>query len=946
MSNINANNINSQNITVTNLNVTNINGRPYSSGCNTCGSWVPCQSCDYSGPDVCDCGTDCDFVPDVCDCYVPPSGGEQGPTGPTGEQGPTGIQGSTGEQGPTGPTGIYGPALFTLSQTNTNLLIYPANKITQISGGTSPIKFTTSLEPYSYMNSYLTFRYNGSGNTLVGSLTTNIPTNPPPYTYGIVIFSNGQIDIYINNSVVATNVSTATSGNIFTITATNSGAYFYQNGIQIYQSSLIGSTLSLYALFGTQFDTTVIDLIAFGPIPSGSTGEQGPTGNTGLQGPTGFTGPTGEQGPTGPTGIQGESGTSSGLLLYLNQSQTPSPAISTYKLLSLIQSVAGPQQVNTIVNGIISNVLVTTFANYLTGLNSPSFIPPGIWDLNIFASLSTANGVSIKFQLFGGNGGGEVQLGGTSSSVAITTTSSAQYTATLDLPYISLAGYTYLLVKILADNPNNTNRTLTTYYESSSTYSHIHSSFGVLGNTGPQGPTGNTGPTGPTGPQGSTGTGGALGYYGSFYDTTIQTNVGQPTNTANYMKLNTPAEANGVSIVNDGLGNPTQITVANSGTYNIQFSAQLEKASGGGSSVVNIWLLKNGTNEVYTDTQIAASGSSSSSLEVPAWNFMLSLNAGDYLQIAWFSTDVNIRLFAQGSQVGPPATPGIPSVILTVQQVMYTQLGPTGPTGLLGTVGPISVSSTANGASITGTTLNLAPADGTNGGVVTNTTQTFSGKKTIDINIVGGATGSIPYQSSPSVTALLASGPTGSVLTSSGPNLIPSWSSIPIALINIIYPIGSIFQSTVVTNPGTYITGTTWVAYGEGQVLVGKAPSGTFVTAGSTGGSETVTLSSNNLPLHTHNNTLSDPGHSHLLVYQGSQGAGRSVYGDYLLSGGIDFFTPPTPQANSASAVSGPAIADTSTTGITITNGNNTTTNTAVNILQPYIVVYTWTRTA
>ena len=74
MSNINANNITSQNITVTNLNVTNINGRPYSSGCNTCGYWVPCPGCDYSGPDVCDCGTDCDFVPDVCDCYVPPCG--------------------------------------------------------------------------------------------------------------------------------------------------------------------------------------------------------------------------------------------------------------------------------------------------------------------------------------------------------------------------------------------------------------------------------------------------------------------------------------------------------------------------------------------------------------------------------------------------------------------------------------------------------------------------------------------------------------------------------------------------------------------------------------------------------------------------------------------------------------------------------------------------------
>ena len=58
--------------------------------------------------------------------------------------------------------------------------------------------------------------------------------------------------------------------------------------------------------------------------------------------------------------------------------------------------------------------------------------------------------------------------------------------------------------------------------------------------------------------------------------------------------------------------------------------------------------------------------------------------------------------------------------------------GAQGATGVLGSVGAISASSTANGASITGTTLNLAPADGTNGGVVTNTTQTFAGVKTFN----------------------------------------------------------------------------------------------------------------------------------------------------------------------------------------------------------------------
>ena len=51
------------------------------------------------------------------------------------------------------------------------------------------------------------------------------------------------------------------------------------------------------------------------------------------------------------------------------------------------------------------------------------------------------------------------------------------------------------------------------------------------------------------------------------------------------------------------------------------------------------------------------------------------------------------------------------------------------------TVGAISASSNANGAAITSGVLNLAPADATNGGIVTTGTQTFSGNKEIIGNL-------------------------------------------------------------------------------------------------------------------------------------------------------------------------------------------------------------------
>ncbi len=231
--------------------------------------------------------------------------GATGAVGHTGATGAVGHTGATGPQGIQGETGIYGPALFTLSQTNTNLSIEPANKITHISDPTN--QFTSTLESYSYMNSYVTFRYVTTGGTTVGALSNNVVTQS--YTYGIVIDGSSIINIYINNSSVPP-LGSATANDIFTIIATNTGAYFYQNGTQIYQDTLI-TTSPLKALFGSSQVGSIIDLIAFGPVGSGSTGATGPqgeTGHTGAVGHTGATGATGARGHTGATGAVGHTG--------------------------------------------------------------------------------------------------------------------------------------------------------------------------------------------------------------------------------------------------------------------------------------------------------------------------------------------------------------------------------------------------------------------------------------------------------------------------------------------------------------------------------------------------------------------------------------------------------------------------------------------------------------
>ena len=125
----------------------------------------------------------------------------------------------------------------------------------------------------------------------------------------------------------------------------------------------------------------------------------------------------------------------------------------------------------------------------------------------------------------------------------------------------------------------------------------------------------------------------------------------------------------------------------------------------------------------------------------------------------------------------------------------------------------------------------------------------------------------------------------------------------------IVYPVGSIYTNmAVATNPATLLGMGTWVAFGEGRVLVGKAGSGTFDTLAATGGTETHTLSTSEIPSHTH--TMSG---------NNANDAGSSV-----------------PDVNTKSGSSTAVVNTTTATG-----GGG-----AHNNLQPYIVVYMWKRTA
>ena len=149
-------------------------------------------------------------------------------------------------------------------------------------------------------------------------------------------------------------------------------------------------------------------------------------------------------------------------------------------------------------------------------------------------------------------------------------------------------------------------------------------------------------------------------YYGAFSDFTNQSAALVDTGYA--VTINTTDLSNGVSIVDN-----SKITFAHNGIYDLQFSFQLSSEVTNGENDVTIWLKKNGVDMVGSASYIAVprktGGISGHSL--PAWNFLLDINADDYIEFYWSTTNINVSLKTYSASYHP----SIPSVIITATQI-------------------------------------------------------------------------------------------------------------------------------------------------------------------------------------------------------------------------------------------------------------------------------------
>jgi hypothetical protein len=131
-------------------------------------------------------------------------------------------------------------------------------------------------------------------------------------------------------------------------------------------------------------------------------------------------------------------------------------------------------------------------------------------------------------------------------------------------------------------------------------------------------------------------------------------------------------------------------------------------------------------------------------------------------------------------------------------------------------------------------------------------------------------------------------------------------------LLDFIYPIGSIYMSVKNVSPTTFLGGT-WVAWGAGRVPIGVDSTQTeFNTVERTGGEKTHTLTSNEMPVHSHAQNITADN-------------GNITAGVCRVDWNYDRLGVSLPQGN---------------------NTENTGGGAAHNNIQPYITCYMWKRTA
>ena len=153
--------------------------------------------------------------------------------------------------------------------------------------------------------------------------------------------------------------------------------------------------------------------------------------------------------------------------------------------------------------------------------------------------------------------------------------------------------------------------------------------------------------------------------YISCFDLTDQSAV---VDTPTPVKFNTVGASNDISVTNNGSGNPTRITFANNGLYNVSVNLQIDN-SGAADYSLRIWQRINGVDVVASSSVVSVPKVGDGGTTIFELNTLIQMTAGHYLEILFAVANVALTLRHDAATVSPYASPSVPSAIFIATQV-------------------------------------------------------------------------------------------------------------------------------------------------------------------------------------------------------------------------------------------------------------------------------------
>jgi len=134
---------------------------------------------------------------------------------------------------------------------------------------------------------------------------------------------------------------------------------------------------------------------------------------------------------------------------------------------------------------------------------------------------------------------------------------------------------------------------------------------------------------------------------------------------ATAIKLENTSFGAGISITNDGGGNPTRITFAVAGTYALAPSIQFANSTAADHDAT-FWFRLNGTNIANSASIVNIPKAADGGATLAQVVFYAQVTAGQYIEIMWLPENVGVTVdFTAAGAIAP----AVPSVILAAERI-------------------------------------------------------------------------------------------------------------------------------------------------------------------------------------------------------------------------------------------------------------------------------------